>query len=110
MEATCGYFSTVTASLAERGYYVFPVEILTQLFRENGLPTAGEIHQAPLDKIREIIGADAVLYITVEVYGTKYYIINSETVVRARAKLVDTEHGYHALGERRSCRAGFGWI
>jgi hypothetical protein len=93
IEATWGYFSTVTRPLAERGYYVFPIAVVDQFLKENGLPTAGEMHQVPLDKVREILGADAVLFITVEQYGTKYQVLNSATIVAARAKLVDTRSG-----------------
>ncbi len=93
VEATYGYYSTVTLPLAEMGYYVFPIAVVDLFLKENGMPTAGEMHQVPLDKVREIIGADAILYITVEQYGTKYVVISSTTIVRVRAKLVDTRTG-----------------
>ena len=93
VEATWGYFSTVTRPLAERGYYVFPIAVVDQFLKENGLPTAGEMHQVPLNKVREILGADAVLFITVEQYGSKYQVINTSTTVAARGRLVDTRTG-----------------
>jgi hypothetical protein len=93
VEATWGYYSTVTRPLAERGYYVFPIAVVDQFLKENGLPTAGEMHQVPLDKVREILGADAVLFITIEQYGSKYQIINTATTVAARGRLVDTRTG-----------------
>ena len=93
VEATWGYLSTATRPLAERGYYVFPVAVVDQFLKENGLPGAGEMHQVPLDKVVEILAADAVLYITVEQYGTKYQVINTATTVKARAKLVDSRTG-----------------
>ena len=93
INATYGCLSTVSMPLAEHGYYVFPVAVVDQLFKENGMPTAGEMHQAPLNKIREIIGADAVLYITIKEYGSSYQVINSATTVRAEASLVDTVSG-----------------
>ena len=93
VEATYGYLSTVTFPLAEMGYYVFPVAVIDLFLKENGMPTAGEMHQVPLDKVRDIIGADAILYVTIEEYGTKYGLISSNTVVRVRAKLVDTRTG-----------------
>lgn len=93
IDATYGCLSTVTMPLAEHGYYVFPVAVVDQLFKENGMPTSGEMHQAPLHKIREIIGADAVLYITIKEYGSSYQVINSATTVRADASLVDTVSG-----------------
>ena len=93
MKATYGVLSTVTRPLAEMGYYVFPVAVIDQFLKENGLPTAGEMHQIPLNKIHDIIGADAVLYMSVEEYGTKYTILDSSTIVRLNARLVDVETG-----------------
>jgi len=90
---TYSYLSTVTMPISELGYYVYPVAVVDQFFKENGMPMAGEMHQAPLKKIREIIGADAVLYLTLKQYGTKYQVLNSATVVTAEARLVDTETG-----------------
>jgi hypothetical protein len=90
---TYGYLSTVTQPLAERGYYVFPVAVMDQFFKDNGMPTAGEMHQVPLNKVAEITGADAVLFITLEQYGSKYEVITSVTIVRAKARLVDTRTG-----------------
>jgi len=57
------------------------------------MPTAGEMHQVPLNKVAEIVGADAVLYATLKQYGTKYQVINSATTVRVKARLVDTRTG-----------------
>jgi hypothetical protein len=90
---TYGYLSTVTMPLAEMGYYVFPVVVVDQYMKENGLPGAGEMHQVPLDKIRDIIGADAVLYITLKQYGSKYQVLTSTTIVTAEGKLVDVKTG-----------------
>ena len=69
MQATYGFLSTVTQPLAESGYYVFPVALVDQTFKENGMLNPGEMHQAPVAKLREIFGADATLYITVTQYG-----------------------------------------
>ncbi|WP_394790720.1 DUF799 domain-containing protein [Rhodoferax sp.] len=93
IRATYSVLSTVTAPLAESGYYVFPVAVVDQTFKENGLDNPGEMHQASLAKISEIFGADAVFYITIEQYGNKYQVIDSSTVVSASAKLVDVRTG-----------------
>lgn len=91
--ATYGYLATITQPLAELGYYVFPVAIIDQFLKENGLPTPGEMHTISLDKIDEIIGADAVLYITIKEYGSKYQVISSTTIVAAEAELIDVKTG-----------------
>ena len=93
VRATYGYLSTVTRPIAELGYYVFPVALIDQLLKEHGMPTPGEMVQAPLEKIREIIGADAVLYITLKQYGTRFQLLASSTAVVADARLVDTRTG-----------------
>lgn len=93
LNGTYSYLSTVTRPLAELGYYVFPVEVVDQFLKENGMPTSGEMHQVPLNKVAEIMGADAVLYTTLEQYGTKYQVLNSATVVEVKARLVDTRTG-----------------
>jgi hypothetical protein len=93
IRGTYGYLSTVTRPIAEMGYYVYPVVLVDQLFKENGMPTPGEMVQAPLGKIREIIGADAVLYVTLRQYGTRYQLIASTTAVVAHARLLDTRTG-----------------
>jgi hypothetical protein len=87
------WLSTITRPLAECGYYVFPVAVVDAFMKENGLPTAGEMHAVSLAKIQEVVGADAVLYVTVESWGQKYRIVSSDTVVRARARLVDVADG-----------------
>ena len=93
VRASYSLLTTVTRPLAELGYYVFPVVVVDHFMRENGLTVPGEMHAAPLAKLHEVFGADAILYIVVENYGTKYQVITSNTVVQARAKLVDARNG-----------------
>lgn len=87
------YLSTLTHPLAEKGYYVFPVSVIDYFFKENGLPTPAEMNGIPLDKIGEHIGADAVLYVTIEDWGQDYQIISSVARVEASLRLVDVKTG-----------------
>jgi hypothetical protein len=90
---TYGYLSTVTRPIAEMGYYVYPVAVVDQYMKANGLPTAGEMQGVSLKKIGEVFGADAVLYVTLKQYGSKYQIITSTTIVTVEGKLVDVKTG-----------------
>jgi len=111
VEGTYGYLSTVSRPVAELGYYVYPVEVVDRFFKENGMPTAGEMHQAPLNRVREITGADAVLLVTLEKYGSQYHVINSTTVVKVHAKLVDTRTQtllWEGHGEAEQASSGSG--
>jgi hypothetical protein len=93
VDASYAYLSTVTRPLAEQGYYVFPVAVVTRMLQDNGLPGPGEMHTISLDKVREIFGADALLYITLQDWGTAYQVIDSSTTVTAEAHLVDVQTG-----------------
>lgn len=98
------YLSTITQPLAERGYYVFPVAVIDAMMKENGVPSPEDMAQVPLNKIREVINPDAVLYMTVVEWGTKYQVIDSVTVVHVRGHLVDTATGIVLWEEEHTLR------
>lgn len=89
--APYGVLANVTVPLAEAGYYVFPVALVDETFKNNGLTVAEDIHAVSATKLHEIFGADAVMYIEVQEYGTSYNILASDTVVVVQAKLVDNK-------------------
>lgn len=82
-----------TVPLAEKGYYVFPVALVDEMFRQNGLHNGHDIQNAPVHKIREVFGADAIMYLDVEDYGSRYQILNSTTTVAVKGRLVDLRNG-----------------
>lgn len=93
IEATYSVMAQTPLPLAESGYYVYPVTLVDETFKQNGFTAPADIHNVSVSKLREIFGADAALYINVKQYGTKYMVISSETRVTAEAKLVDLRSG-----------------
>jgi hypothetical protein len=93
VNAPYSYVTTVSQPLAEKGYYVFPVALVDVMMKENGLPLPEEMHSVPLNKLGEVFGADAVMYINLIDFGQKYQVLSSVTKVDAEAKLVDIETG-----------------
>lgn len=93
VQASHGLLSQATFPLAEAGYYVFPVAVVEETFKQNGMTNAGDIQAVPPAKLREIFGNDAVLYLNITEYGTSYQVISSDTRVTADAKLVDARTG-----------------
>lgn len=93
VKASNSFLSTVTMPIAESGYYVFPVAVVEETFKQNGVTTPDEIRALPLKKMHDIFGADAVMYITIKDYGTSYQVVNSDTRVTATARLVDLRSG-----------------
>lgn len=85
--------SQITHPLAESGYYVLPVAVTNETFRQNGVTEAADIHALPIKKLHEIYGADTALYLDIKDYGTSYLVISSATVVTASARLVDLRSG-----------------
>jgi len=85
------YLSTITRPIAEKGYYVFPVAVIDALMKENGVTTPEDMHQIPLAKIKQIINPDAILYVTIKEWGTKYKVLDSQTIIIVYAKLIHTE-------------------
>ncbi|MBX9868494.1 MAG: DUF799 domain-containing protein [Burkholderiaceae bacterium] len=93
VSATYSFLSQVTFPLAESGYYVFPVSLVDETFKQNGLSNAADIHQVDVSKLRNLFGADSALYVTITKYGSTYTVLNSVATVSAEAKLVDLKSG-----------------
>ena len=91
--ANYSLMSHMTLPLAESGYYVLPVTLVDETFRQNGLSNPADIAAVPTKKLHEIFGADAALYVHVKEYGTSYQVVSSVTTVSAVARLVDLRTG-----------------
>ena len=89
LKATHSVYAQTSRPLAESGYYVLPVSLVDETLKENGVTQAQDAHELPSAKLREIFGADAVLYIAMTQYGTVYQVLDSHTTVTAEARLVD---------------------
>ncbi len=87
------FLATISRPLAEKGYYVFPVAVIEQFMRNNGLQDPAEMNNIPLEKINEHIGPDAILYVSIENWGQKYEVFDSRTVVDSSWRLVDAKTG-----------------
>jgi hypothetical protein len=93
VKATYGMLSQMTLPLAEAGYYVVPVSLMDETFRQNGLTSPVDIQAVPTQRLREIFGADAAVFVKITRYGTSYAVISSQTTVTAEARVVDLKSG-----------------
>jgi len=85
--------TTITMPLAERGYYVFPLYLTTDLLKDLGLTNEALLEQLVPSRFKEIFGADAVFFVTIHDWSTKYLVLASNVTVRVSYKLVDTRTG-----------------
>ena len=61
LKDTYTYLSTITKPLAERGYYVYPVDVVDQYFKSNGVSLAQEMNRVPIARLNERFSPDAIL-------------------------------------------------
>ena len=73
--------STLTVPLAERGYYIFPINAVKRVLEDDGLADSSLVHSAPTSRLANLFGADAVLYIVVEQWDAKYAVFTTTTTV-----------------------------
>jgi hypothetical protein len=79
--ATDYLLSTITIPLAERGYYVFPINMVKRVLEDDGMADASLVHSAPTPRLASLFGADAVLYITIEQWDAKYKVLTTTVTV-----------------------------
>ncbi len=76
------FLSTATLPLAERGYYVFPVNLVKRLLEDDGLADADLVHSADPTRVAELFGSDAVLYISIERWDARYVVLSTTVTVQ----------------------------
>ncbi len=92
-EARDYYATTIAEPLSMCGYYVFPLEVTSEVLAAEGFHDTEAMTAIPLQKFREHFGADAVLYSTIREWDTNYYVIGGNVTVSAEFVLKSTDTG-----------------
>ncbi len=87
------FLSTLPVPLAERGYYVFPVNLVKRVLEDEGLADASLVHNADPAKLAAMFGADAVMYATIKNWTAKYMLISTSVQVQFEYVLKDGKTG-----------------
>lgn len=101
VEAPDYFLSTIPRPLAERGYYVFPVNLVKRVLEDDGLSDAGMVHAADPARLAALFGADAVLYVTIERWDARYLVLSTTVTVQLTYLLKDGRTGDTLWRERR---------
>ncbi len=72
---------SLASPLAQRGYYVFPVNMVKRTMEDGGLSDADMVAAADPVRLAGLFGADAVLYASIEHWESRYIVISASTVV-----------------------------
>jgi len=91
VEASDMALASLVVPLAEKGYYVFPVQTVKTVLEREGWHDADQLHARPPGQLAKQFGADLVLYADVEYCDTLYVLVESFVAVRMHYRLVDRQ-------------------
>ena len=87
------YSTTVAEPLSLAGYYVFPIEIVNEVLKQEGIYDTELIVDLDPTKFKEYFDADAVLFTKIIKWDTSYYIIGGNVKVHLLFELLSTTTG-----------------
>jgi hypothetical protein len=93
VDASDYFLSAISKPVAERGYYVFPVNMVKRVMEEDGLADANMVHSADPTRLAELFGADAVLYVSIERWDAQYAVLTTSVTVDFKYVLKDGDTG-----------------
>jgi hypothetical protein len=80
--------STLTVPLAEKGFYVFPVNTAKFILEQEGFYEGEQIHRQPPEALAKLFDADAVLYVTINRWDAQYAFIAATVTVEFDYRMV----------------------
>jgi hypothetical protein len=87
------YLTTIAEPLTNSGYYVYPIEIVNDVFKQEGLSDTETMINVPPQKFKEYFGADAVMYVTIMEWNTSYLVFAGSVTVKISCELKSTATG-----------------
>jgi len=84
---------TLAEPLTYMGYYVFPIEVVTDVMKHEGAYDTETLMNAPPQKFKEYFGADAILYVRIMKWDTAYYVVGGHVTVAVVFSLKSTTTG-----------------
>jgi hypothetical protein len=108
VDAADYFLSTLSVPLAERGYYVFPVNLVKRMLEDDGLADASLVHGTDPVRLCALFGADAVLYVTIEQWTAKYVVLSTQVTVEFDYVLKDGHTGEELWRDHESGVYGSG--
>ena len=85
--------TTLPIPLAERGYYVFPVDTVRYVLEREGFYEPDRVHQEGAANLAKFFDADAVLLVTIKRWETQYVFISATVTVEIDYRMFDRDGG-----------------
>jgi hypothetical protein len=87
------YATTIAEPLSFAGYYIYPIEVTTDILKNEGLYDTEILVGLPPEKFKQFFGADSVMYIKILKWDTSYYVIGGNVTVAVNCLLKSTSTG-----------------
>lgn len=87
------YCTTIAEPISYAGYYIYPIEVTSDILKAEGLYDTELIVNLPPQKFKQYFGADAVMYIKILKWDTSYYVIGGSVTVAVDFLLKSTATG-----------------
>lgn len=88
VEASNYMLTTLPIPIAEKGYYVFPVNTVKVVLEHEGLYEPERVRAVEPSKLAELFGADAILYVSINRWDAQYVVLSTVVTVELDYKLV----------------------
>ncbi len=95
--------STLPIPIAEKGYYVFPVNTTKVVLEQEGFYEGERIHEQPASTLARLFGSDAVLYVTINRWDAQFALITTTVTVDFSYRLV-SKNDVEIWQERKQMR------
>lgn len=83
--------STLTVPLAEKGFYVFPVNTAKFVLEQEGYYEGEQVHRQSPEALAKLFGADAVLYVTINRWDAQYAVLAATVTVEFDYRMVASD-------------------
>lgn len=93
--------ATLPVPIAEKGYYVFPVNTTKFVLEQEGFYEGEQIHKQPPETLAKLFDADAVLYVTINRWDAQYVVVTTTVTVSFEYRLV-SKSGVEIWSESKS--------
>lgn len=85
------YAVTISEPLSYAGYYVYPIEVITDILRSEGVADSQLIRDLPATVFKDGFGADAVLFVTITGWEKNYIVIAGNVTIGLEYVMLSTE-------------------
>jgi hypothetical protein len=90
-DAKAYYATTIEVPIAQAGYYVFPMEMVSDILKQEGVYDTELLYNMPVSKFNDYFGADAVMFTRIKKWDVSYAVVASSLTVTVSSEVVSTK-------------------